>query len=72
MATKEDIIKLARNDPIVCAHLDAQRYGHDITWDEMMCAMVVSLVEAKNAAIAQAIDYAKRMPPQPMPLQPNS
>jgi len=71
MATKTDVQKLALTDPIVRMHLDAQRYCRGLAWDEMMCSLVVSLVEAKNAAIALATDYARRMPPQQMTLPPN-
>lgn len=60
MATKADVEKLALTDPIVRAHVDAQRYGRGISWDEMMCALVVSLVEAKDAATALTLDYANR------------
>lgn len=64
MATKADVEKLALTDPIVRAHVDAQRYGRGISWDEMMCALVVSLVEAKGAEIALALDHANRSLPR--------
>lgn len=69
MATKADIEKLALTDPIVRAHLYRQLYSQGLSWDEMMCALVVSLVEAKNAFQATALDYASRMPARPMILQ---
>lgn len=68
MVTKADVEKLALTDPIVHAHLYMQRRGL-VRWDEMMCALVVSLVEAKNAAHETALDYASRMPARPMILQ---
>lgn len=36
-----------------------------------MCALVVSLVEAKNAAMETAVDFANRMPARPMMLRRN-
>lgn len=66
MACKRDIEKLTLTDPIVRAHFDAWRCGRGITWDDMMCALVVSLVESKNAAKALALDCMNRTPMQPV------
>lgn len=66
MVEKTDIEKLALTDPIVRAHLYMQRSGLVSSWDEMMCALVVSLVEAKNAAHETAVYYAERMPATPL------
>lgn len=64
---KQDIQKLGLSDPIVRAHLDAQRLTQGISWEQMLHSLVVCLVEAKDAAIAQSIDYAKRVPPRGFP-----
>lgn len=61
--SKQDIQKLGLSDPIVRAHLDACRLTQGISWEQMLHSLVVCLVEAKDAAIAQSIDYAKRIPP---------
>ena len=71
MYTRDHIEKLGLSDPIVRAHLDAQRYVRGITWEQMMLSLVVSLVEAKDAMTATAIDLQRRMPPAPYLLRPN-
>lgn len=72
MYTKDHIEKLGLSDPIVRAHLDAQRYTPGITWEQMMLSLVVSLVEAKDAMTALAVDLKSRMPPEPYLLRPNA
>ena len=63
MADRSDIKKLALTDPYVHAHISMWRFTESITWDEMMCALVVSLVEAKDVATTGWADCAGRMPP---------
>jgi len=62
--TKKDIKKLGLRNPIVRAHLDAQRYTRGITFEQMLISLVVHLVEANDAMAARAIDFASRLPPK--------
>lgn len=70
--TKEDIQRLGLREPIVRALLDAQRFQPGITWEQMLSSMVVHLAEAKAVAEKLAIDYASRLPPETIILQPNT
>lgn len=63
--TKDDIERAGRIDPIVRALLDAQRHVPGISWEQMLTAMVVHLVEAKAASEAQLVKQIGLTPPLP-------
>ncbi len=62
--TKQDIEKLSRENSIVRACCDAQRYNQGISWEQALTAMVVHLAE-NNAAIMAM--YIKDSNSRPMP-----
>lgn len=66
MASRYDVEMLALKDFLVRTYVDAQKFTPGLKWDEMMCSLVVALVDAKNALQAQLLDCVNRSPVQPM------
>ena len=70
--TKEDIQKLGLHDATVRAYLDAQRYTHGISWEQMLHGLVAALAEEKKAYFELACSLRARLPPEPIHAEPNA